>query len=400
MVRAPRVFLVAGEPSGDALGARLMAALKAETGGNITFAGVGGAAMRAEGLDSLFPMDELAVMGFLEVLPRVPRLLRRVRQVVAAVRDEPPDVVVTIDSWGFNGRLARRFRKAVPGVPLVHYVAPMVWAWKAGRARELAGILDHLMVLLPNEPAWFTPHGLPTTCVGHPVLDRSAAGSKDDGAAFRARHDVPADAPLLTVLPGSRRSEVDRLLAPFGGAVADLARRFPGLRVVVPTVETVADRVRAAVAQWAAPAVVTVDPAARAGAFAAADAAIAASGTVVLELAAAGVPVVVGYRVSPVSAWLARRWLTVRYVTLVNLVLDREAIPEYLQEHCRADTLADGAARLLADPEAARAQRAAAGEALGYLGRDGPSPAPRAARVVLDVAGAGGIPDNGNEEGA
>lgn len=377
----PLIFVVAGEPSGDALGARLMAALKVETGGAVRFAGVGGEGMAAEGLESLFPMADLTVMGVAEVLPRLPLILRRLAQTATEAKRLRPDAVITIDSPDFSFRLAKRLRGQ--GIPLVHYVAPSVWAWRPGRAKAIARRLDHLLALLPFEPPYFEREGLACTFVGHPVVEGGADGG--DGAAFRARHGIAAEAPLLCVLPGSRRSETSRLLPVFAETLARLGERHAGLRAVVPVIGAVADEVARAAAAWPVPAVVVRGRSEKFDAFAAADAALAASGTVALELAMAGTPAVIAYRLSGLSAWLARRLVKVRHVSLVNLVLDRPVMPELLQDDCRPDRLATALGTLLADAAARRAQVEAGYEALARLGRGGPSPGTRAARAVLGV---------------
>lgn len=377
----PLLFLIAGEPSGDLLGARLMAALKRRTGGRVRFAGIGGDLMAAEGLRSLFPMAELALMGIVEVLPHLPRLLRRIGETVAAIRRMRPDAVLTIDAPAFNFRVAARLRGS--GIPVAHYVAPSVWAWRPGRARKVARFLDHMLALLPFEPPHFEAHGLACTYVGHPILETLDGDA--DGAAFRRRHGVPPDGPLLCVLPGSRHGEVSRLLPAFGETLGRLAHRLPELRAVVPTVPAVADRVQAAAAKWPLPAVVITDRDEKPDAFAAADAALAASGTVVLELAAAGVPTVAAYRANAVTAALLRRMLTVRYVTLVNLVLDRPVVPEFLQERCRAEILTPAVEHLLVSPPAREAQRQGFREALDKLAVP-ERPSERAADVVLELA--------------
>ena len=298
----PLVFLVAGEPSGDELGARLMAAIEQRR--RVRFAGVGGPLMEARGLSSLFPMAELSVMGLAEVVPHLPKLIRRLSQTAAAVRQCRPAVLLTIDSPGFNFRLAKRLKGA--GVPIVHYVAPSVWAWRPGRARAVAGYLDHLMALLPFEPPYFEAEGLATTFVGHPVLEDGLDGivERGDGEGFRRRHRIPPGATVLCVLPGSRRSETGRLLPVFARTLGLLKEQFADLYAVVPTVDTVADEVTAAAAGWPVPAVVIAAASEKAAAFAAADVALAASGTVALELAVAGVPAVIAYRVHPLTGWL------------------------------------------------------------------------------------------------
>jgi len=383
------VFLIAGEPSGDALGARLMAALKELTGGRVHFSGIGGPAMAGEGLESLFPMEELSVMGLFEVLPRVRKLLRRIRETVAAIRAIRPDAVVTIDAPGFCFRVAARLKKgaraAGPDFPIVHYVAPQVWAWRGGRARRLARIIDHLLVLLPFEPPYFEKHGLACTYVGHPALE-SGAG-RGDGPAFRQRTGIGPGEPVLCLLPGSRSGEVARLLPIYRETVTRLLREVPELRVVCAAAQPVAARIASEVASWPV-AVGMAEGAARFDAMAASDVALAASGTVTLELAAAGVPMVVAYRMNPVTAWLARRIVRVQYTGLVNVLLGRGAIPELLLEECRPEALAGALLRLLRDEKARQAQRAAMAEALARLQTGGERPSLRAARAVLEVIGA------------
>lgn len=380
-VQPPLLFIIAGEPSGDILGGRLMAALTRQTGGRLRFAGVGGPAMAAQGLQSLFPMADLTVMGLAEVLPRIPKLLARIRQTAAAARAAGARVVITIDAPDFSFRVAAKLKGL--GIPLVHFVAPSVWAWRPGRAGKMAALFDHLLCLLPFEPPYFQRAGLAATFVGHPVLESGAGGG--DGPAFRSRHGIAAAAPLLAILPGSRAGEVARLLGVFGETAGRLGKCHPGLAVVVPTVPGVAGRVRAGVGRWPVPALVIEGDADKFAAFAAADAAIAASGTVGLELAMAGTPHVIGYRVNGLTAWLARRLLRVAFVNLVNILLDRQAVPELLQEACTPGNLGDQASRLLAGGDAADEQRAALAEALAMLAGDGQAPSGRAASVVLEL---------------
>jgi lipid-A-disaccharide synthase len=303
---------------------------------------------------------------------------------VAEIRRLRPAVVVTIDSSGFTWRVAQRLRRAgEQSLPLVHYVAPMVWAWRAGRARRMARWYDHLMVLLPFEPPYFTKVGLACSYVGHPVVESGA--DRGDGAGFRRRHGIADGAPLLVVLPGSRRGEVGRLLPPFGQSVRRLAARRPGLQVVVPTTETVADIVAPATKRWAAPVLVVRGEREKFDAFAAGNAAIAASGTVALELAMAGLPAVVAYRLNPLTHWLLRRIVRVDYVHLVNLILEREAVPELIQQHCNPVRLAAEVERLLDEPATSEAQRQSCRQALQRLGLGDVSPSRRAAEVVLSV---------------
>ena len=377
----PLIFLVAGEPSGDMLGGRLMAALKTRAGGRIRFAGVGGARMIAEGLNSLFPMGELSVMGYLEVVPKIPHLLARIRETASAARARRPAALVTIDSPDFSFRVARRL--ADEGIPRIHYVAPQVWAHRPGRAATIARFLDHLLALLPFEPPYFEAVGLPCSFVGHAVVEEGADGG--DGRGFRARHGIAPDAPLVCVLPGSRHGEVARLLPVMEATLARLAGRFRGLRAVVPTAEAVASAVTEHARRWPVETYVVAGPQEKYDAFAAADVALAASGTVALELAIAGVPMVITYIWNPLTAWAARRMIRVPYACLVNLLLDRPVVPELLQENCRPDMLAEAVAALLSDGAARAAQTADARRAVEELGLGGPPPSQRAAEVILGI---------------
>lgn len=385
MTRPPLIYVVAGEPSGDLLGGRLMAGLRARTGGAVRFAGIGGEAMRAEGLNSLFPMAELTVMGLVEVLPRIPRILRRVRETLDDIAAKQPDAIVTIDSWGFTGRVQKGCKQRFPHIPRIHYVAPMVWAWKPQRTKKLAAVLDLLMTLLPFEPQWFEREGLRSVHVGHPVVESGAENG--DGAAFRARHGIAPEAKVLVVLPGSRQSETGRLLPVFGQTLERLAQDHPDLVVAVPTVETVAERVRATVLQWPLRTLVVDNRAEKYDCFAAGTAALAASGTVALELALAGLPAVIAYRVSPLTAFVARRFMgfKIKWATLVNMVLDRAVMPEFLQEECVPEAIAPAVAALLDDPADRAARHQQMAEAMRLLGYGGPSPSDRAAATVLDT---------------
>jgi lipid-A-disaccharide synthase len=309
---APFIFMIAGEPSGDALGGALIAALRERTGNRIRIAGIGGEHMAQQGLSSLVPLSDLAVAGVTEVLPRAPLILRRVRQTARAIREMRPDAVVTIDSSGFSWRIAQRLRRHGERLPLIHYVAPMVWAWRPGRARRMARWYDHLLALLPFEPPYFEQVGLDCTYVGHPVIESGA--ERGDAARFRATHAIAAEELVLAVLPGSRGGEVRRLLPIFGAALCQLEAIVGPFRVAVPTVENVADAVTAGLADWPGRPVVLRGAAAKYDAFAASRAAMAASGTVALELALAQVPMIVAYRLNPLTQALLDRVVKVRQV--------------------------------------------------------------------------------------
>ncbi len=378
---SPLIFIIAGEPSGDALGARLMQALKKKTGNSVLFAGIGGDRMEEEGIKSLFPMAELSVMGAVEVLPRLPQLLARIREAAEAIDRRRPSALVTIDSPDFNFRVLKRLGKK--DFPFIHFVAPSVWAWRPGRAKKVARILDHLIALLPFEPPYFEIEGLKTTFVGHPILESGAGAG--DGPGFRRRHGFSGDDPIIAVLPGSRMGEVARLGPVFAETLFLLKKNFPGLRAVVPTVAPVAPAVRKLTAEWPVPALVLEGDPEKYDAFAAADIALAASGTVALELALAGTPTVIAYKTNPLTALIGKVLFKARFVNIVNLVLDREAVPELLQGACRPDFLAAAVEDLLSDGERRERQLASCAEALVLLGLGGPSPSERAAQAVLDT---------------
>ncbi len=349
----PLIYLIAGESSGDILGARLMDALAAARP-NLRFAGIGGPEMAARGVASLFPMRELALMGLLEVLPRVRQLSRRLAETKADIARLRPDAVVTIDSPGFTLRVLRAIQPL--GLKRAHYVAPQVWAWREKRVRHYPGLWDTLLCLLPFEPAFFARHGLPADFVGHPVLESGA--DRGDTARFRARHAVSPTATLLTVMPGSRRTEIGRLLPVFGAALDRLAVRVPELVPVVPVAAPVAEAVIAGAGRWRVKPIVVTETHDKLDGFAASAAALTKSGTSTLELAMADVPMAVAYRTNPVTAAIARRLVTVRYASLLNLLPDETIVPELLQQDCTPDRLAEVIGRLLTDPQAAEAQRA------------------------------------------
>jgi lipid-A-disaccharide synthase len=315
-------------------------------------------------------------MGLLEVLPNLRRLAQRMEQTEAALAREKPALLVTIDSPGFTLRLAARAKRL--GIPVCHYVAPQVWAWRRGRVRKIARLVDRILCLLPFEPGFFTEAGIPADFVGHPVLESGADAG--DAARFRARHGIDAEERVVLVMPGSRRSEVGRMLPVFG---ATLARLPPGLRPVVPLAGPVEESVRAAAATWSPAPVLVRTLEDKHDAFAAASGGLIKSGTSSLEVAMAGVPMVVGYRVNPVTAMIARRLIEVRFASIVNLLADREIIPEFIQERCTPELLAPA---LLAAMERPEAQRAGFAEVLGALRPPGGgSAADAAARAVLGM---------------
>jgi lipid-A-disaccharide synthase len=321
-----------------------------------------------------------------EVLPRAPVILRRVRETVTAIRAQRPDAVVTIDSSGFSWRVAHGLRRRGETLPLIHYVAPMVWAWRAGRARRMARWYDHLMTLLPFEPPYFERVGLPCSFVGHPVLECGA--ERGDGGRFRTEHGLAPDGLLITVLPGSRGGEVRRLLPIFGAALDQLKGLVGPFRVVVPTVATVAATVAAEVKAWPGDVILVQQPQKKHDAFAASRAALAASGSVALELALARLPMVVGYRLNPLTEAFLDRVLKVRQVNLVNLLLGRPLVCELLGPNCTPERLAASLAELIDDEGVRATHRQGYDEAVLRLAGDGVSPSLRAADQILELVAA------------
>ena len=384
-----RVYLLAGEPSGDRLGGALMAGLK-ELMPKVAFRGVGGPSMEAQGLKSLFPMDDLSVMGIAEVLPRYPKLQRRLNEAAAHVLSSKPDVLITIDSPDFSLRLAAKVKEA-SDIRCVHYVAPSVWAWRSGRAEKMAKSIDQVLALLPFEPPYMEAAGMRCDFVGHPIVTEPLA-TQDEAWAFRKGKGF-GEAPLIMVLPGSRRAEVGRLAPIFGEALRATIAKIPNARVVVPAAAPVASAVIDAVANWPG-APVVLDPRddpqalrAKRAAFAAADAAIAASGTVSLELAANGTPMVIAYDMNWFSWQIMSRMVKIDTVTLVNLVTGQNSIPEFLGPACTPAKISETLVALMQDETKQWVQKAAMTETMKRLGAGGADPGLRAAEAVLDGLG-------------
>ena len=380
---SPVIMLVAGEASGDDRGAGLAHALRRRLDGNLKLIGVGGPRMAEAGVPSLFDMAEISVFGLLEGLLAIPRVRRRAQEVAMVAAREGADLVVLIDSWGFSWLAARALRRLAPRVRLVKYVAPQVWATRPGRAKALAGLVDHLMVINSFEPPYFEAWGLPTTFVGNPALHMDFSAC--DPAGFRSRHGIGAEAPVLLVLPGSRPGEVDRLLPPFEDAIRRLKVGHPSLQVVLPVAESVADRVKAVVAGWPFRVHVVEGEEEKREALRAGDLALACSGTVTLEVAQAGVPMVVAYRLGSVTHFVARFLIRTPWVVLFNIAARDFVAPELIQDDCTGPRLAAELDRRLRDPAFRRAQVAAQDAALDQMGRGGPDPSEAAALVVLEV---------------
>jgi len=382
----PRViWLLAGEASGDVLGAHLMQAMHARDP-HLIFVGIGGPRMEALGLNSLFPMRDLAVMGLVEVLPRIRQLSQRLNEAVNDVVLRQPDMIVTIDSPGFALRFLKRLRNQK--IPKIHYVGPQVWAWHEKRVHSFPELWDRLLCLLPFEVEWFAERGVAVDFVGHPVLQSGA--DQGDARRFRLRHGLTEDAPVLILMPGSRRSEVPRLLPVYGRMLSLLKKRLPDICPVLPLSPLVAQTVRTAVAKWPVKPIIVTELHDKHDAFAAAGAALTKSGTSTLELALAHVPMAVAYRVNPVTAFMARRMIKVKYVAMVNLLAGHEVVPELLQERCTPEQLAEAAYALLTDQELGQEQRMAFDEIMAQLrptpssGHNG-TPSDAAAEAVLRI---------------
>jgi lipid-A-disaccharide synthase len=384
MSAVPHVFIVAGEESGDRLGAALIDALKDATGGAVRVSGIGGAHMAAAGVTSHFPLGDLAIMGFAAIPARLPLILRRIREAADAAIAAKPDVLVIVDSPEFTHRVARRVRARAPQVPIVDYVCPSVWAWRAGRAPKMRAYVDRVLALLPFEPeAMRRLHGPPTDFVGHPLAE---AVDRLRPNAEEARRRL-SDPPVLLVLPGSRTAEVRRMASVFGHAVGLVAAATGPLDVVVPAVPRLAGLVAAAVAQWPVAARVVTEPGEKDAAFRVARAALTKSGTSTLELAVAGVPMVAAYKVPLFEEAVFRLLVKFETVILANLVLGEKVVPEFLQRNCTAGALAVALAPLLSETPQRQAQVAALGrlDAIMQIGRAVPSR--RAAALVLEMAG-------------
>ncbi len=386
------LLLTAGEASGDRLGAGLMQSLRRLAPDvDFKFVGVGGRDMAANGLDSLFDMTDLSVLGLFEGVRALPRITRRANDIANLARRSRPAAAVLIDSWGFSLRVAHRLRRLSPPVHIVKYVGPQVWASRPGRARALAGAVDHLLSTQSMDAPFYASLGLPVTFVGNPALTLDV--SQANGERSRRTLGLRPDQPMLLVLPGSRPSEISRLAESFGDAAERLVTKFPDLAVVVPVASTVAEQVRSAVAKWKVPLRLIEDDAAKLDAMAGCTAALAASGTVSTELALCGAPMVIGYRVGDMTYAILRRLMLAKFITLLNIAADREIVTELLQNRCTGEALAEAVTLLLSDPARRAAQIAAQTDALEKMGRGTGDPSERAALAILsDLRRIGAIP--------
>ena len=422
------VYIIAGEPSGDILASRLMQALMQRVP-DLRFTGVGGETMQALGFKTLFPIAELSVMGFWEVAPRLPLILRRMKQVMTDLEQQQPDVLVTVDSWGFVRAILKKVRKRKMKIHTVHYVAPQVWAWKKSRAPKAAKLMDRMMTLWPYEPPYFEKYGLRCDFVGHPVIENITCESEKspalsiespalstespalsiespalpaespalpaeslsrqdtsaDLAQLKALYPIPHDCTLLCLLPGSRHSEVKRLIPIFKKVAANLHPHFPDLFVAIPSVDAIAKEVEDAFADLSIPHCLILGQRDRYLTFRACRFAVAASGSVTLELAACGAPHLIVYRFSSITNFVVKRLITTKYANLINILANRYVIPEFVLDNCRADLITTKTLHYLRHPEAAQEQVAQAKTYFAQLKPDGMTPSEKAASVVLDV---------------
>ena len=376
-------MLVATESSGDILGANLIAALRARLGPDVRFVGVGGPRIIAEGIVSPFDPASLALIGVFNAVAAWPRVRRRVRETADLARKERPDAAILIDAWGFNVRVAHALRRVDPTMKLIKYVAPQVWATRAGRARTLARAVDHLLTIHAFDAPYFEAKGLPTTFVGNPALARDFSGA--DPARFRGQIGAAKDDPILLVLPGSRRGEIERLMPPFQEAIAKLMIERPRLKVAIAAAPSVAGEIRARVASRPSPVRVIEGEGAHRDAMLAATAALACSGTVTTELALAGCPMVVAYRLGPLTAAVAKRLIRTPHITLFNVAAQAFVAPELVQNACTGSALAAQVGRLLDNPQARAAQIAGQSAALATMRGDIADPIAAAADAVVKI---------------
>ena len=377
------VYIIAGEPSGDLLASKLMQALR-DKDPNISFAGMGGETMTAMGFESLFDISDISVMGILEVLPKLRHIMRRIHQVMDDIRERRPDVLVTVDSWGFVHQVLARLKKEGARVPKVHYVAPQVWAWKKGRAKTVARLVDHLMTLLPYEPPYFKKYGLPCTFVGHPVIENTA-NLTSDPLAFKTKYGIPEQCTLMSILPGSRHSEIKRLIPVFKKTLVQLKKEFPDLFLVIPSVAAIAQEVEAAFADLDVPHRIILGQYERYAAFQSSVFALAASGTVSLELAACGTPHVIAYKFGDITNLMLKHFVGTKFANLINILANKPVIPEFVLELCDEVLIIPIVSYLMQHPEKTKAMVDEAQQYLLKLKPNDVAPSEKAAEMVLKI---------------
>jgi lipid-A-disaccharide synthase len=375
-----KIVLIATEESGDRLGANLMKVLRQRLGGAVRFEGVGGRSMAREGLISWFPIEELSIIGLAAVVKQLPKILRLIQQTAAAVTEAAPDILVIIDSPDFTHRVARRVRASDPRIPIVDYVSPSVWAWRPGRARAMLTYVDHVLALLPFEPAAYQRlRGPPCSYVGHPLIEQLSALRPNPEE--RQRRDAPP--PVLLVLPGSRRSEIRHHMAVFGQALGRLNDEGVAFELILPTMPHLQEAVAEALKTWPVQPRVVIGEQEKRAAFRIARAALAKSGTVTLELAISGVPMVTAYRTGAVEAWILLRVINVSSVILANLVVGENVVPEFLQQDCTPEKLSQALHDLLGDTALRRKQIEAFAKIDQIMSTGNQPPSARAADIVL-----------------
>jgi lipid-A-disaccharide synthase len=377
---ARKIFLIATEESGDRLGANLMKVLRQRLGGAVRFEGVGGRSMAREGLASLFPIEELSIVGLTDVVRQLPAHLRRIRNTAEAVLQASPDILVIIDSPDFTHRVARRVRARAPAIPIIDYVSPSVWAWRPGRARTMCAYVDHVLGLLPFEPEEYRRlRGPPCSYVGHPLIEQ--IGSLRPGAEEQKRRDQAP--PVLLVLPGSRRSEIKHHMAVFGETLRQLSDKDTPFELILPTMAHLQEAISERVRNWPVQPRVVVGEKEKQAAFRIAHAALAKSGTVTLELALSGVPMVTAYKAGALEAWILRRLIRVNSVILANLVIGENVVPEFIQQACSPDELVPALRQILTDTPQRRRQLEAFAKLDQIMSTGNQPPGARAADIVL-----------------
>jgi lipid-A-disaccharide synthase len=379
-----KIYLIVGEPSGDILASRLIKAIRNEHP-EAQFFGIGGETMQAEGFNSLFNIKDLSIMGVMEVIPRLPVILRRRKEVLNDIERVQPNVIVTVDSWGFINSILKILKKRGNKIPIVHYVAPQVWAWKKGRAKKAAKLMNHLMTLLPNEPQYFEKYGLPCTFVGHPVIENTASYHTNPFALELGIAEVPENARILCVLPGSRHSEVNKLAPVFVESIKQLHKEILNLFLLIPSVETMKDEINEHFKNIGTPYKIIIGQQARYEAFRMSEFALAASGTVSLELTACGTPHIIAYTFNWLTNRMVEFFVKIKFANLINILANRLIIPEFVLRNCRADLIVPEALSFFQDKEKGEIQMTQAKEQLAKLKPVDKLPSEKAAEVVLEM---------------
>ncbi len=385
----PLIYIIAGENSGDFLGAKLIDSLKQQTNNNISFAGIGGPQMQQSGLPkSLFPFHELSVMGFWEIIPHLLGLYRRFKQTIYNISTLQPDCVITIDSPGFCFRLARKLRTTpeTRNIPLIHYVAPTVWAYKPKRAQQISKLYNLILLILPFEPPYFDAVNMANRFVGHQIIHdwRKNSGNAN---LFREQYGILPNATILGLFPGSRKIEIKRHMPILAETIRRIYESFPQLTTAILTTDNLQPMIEQYIADWPGQVILVTDQSLKKHMLASCTVAISKSGTIALELSAAKVPIVVTYRVSPISAWLLKRMIKVDYVNIINLILDRPVIPELLQENCVPDKICKELEELLTNPQKRNMQITQAQQAITLLDEPNAaqSPSDKAAATIIEL---------------